>query len=111
MGISHTRTRSPSGYKDTVVGNDVWIGYNATIMPGVKIGHGAIVGSKAVVTKDVSSYSIVGGNPAKVIRMRFDEATIKSLLSVAWWDWPIEKITRKLPEIINDNLAGLVVSD
>jgi virginiamycin A acetyltransferase len=101
----------PSAIKDTVIGNDVWIGYNATIMPGVRIGHGAIVGSKAVVTKDVSPYSIVGGNPAKVIRMRFDEATIESLLGVAWWDWPVEKITRRLPEIINDNLAGLVVSD
>ena len=96
--------------EDTIVGNDVWIGYNATIMPGVKIGHGAIVASKAVVTKDVSPYSLVGGNPAKVIRMRFDEETIKSLLSVAWWDWPIEKITKKLPEIINCNLPRLLES-
>ena len=99
-----------SDIEDTIVGNDVWIGYNATIMPGVRIGHGAIIGSKAVVTKDVSPYSIVGGNPAKLIRKRFDEGTIKSLLSVAWWDWPIEKITKTLPEIINDNLPGLLES-
>ena len=97
-----------SEIEDTIIGNDVWIGYNATIMPGVQIGHGAIVASKAVVTKDVSPYSIVGGNPAKVIRMRFDESTIKALISVAWWDWPVEKITEKLSDIINYNLARLM---
>lgn len=93
--------------EDTIVGNDVWIGYKATIMPGVKIGHGSIIASKAVVTKDVSPYSIVGGNPAKVIRKRFDEETINNLVNIAWWDWPVEKITEKLPEIINNNLSRL----
>jgi virginiamycin A acetyltransferase len=103
-------TDDQSDIENTIVGNDVWLGYNATIMPGVKIGHGAIVASKTLVTKDVSPYSIVGGNPAKVIRMRFDEATIESLLTVAWWNWPIEKITKKLPEIVNCNLPGLLES-
>ena len=97
-----------SKIKDTIVGNDVWIGYKATILPGIKIGHGAIVASNAVVTKDVSPYSIVGGNPAKVIRMRFDENTIESLISTAWWDWPVKKITEKLPEIINSDLSRLL---
>jgi len=99
-----------SEVKDTIVGNDVWIGYDATIMPGVKIGHGAIVASKAVVTKDVSPYSIVGGNPAKVIRMRFDESTIEGLLRVAWWNWPVERITKMLPEILKCNLPRLLES-
>lgn len=68
---------------NTEIGNDVWIGYNATIMPGVKIGSGAIIASKSVVTNDVPAYSIVGGNPAKVIKKRFDETTINQLLAIA----------------------------
>lgn len=78
---------------NTVVGNDVWIGYGATIMPGVTIGDGAIIASKAVVTTDVPPYTIVGGNPAKTIRKRFSEAKIKELLQLQWWHWDIEKIT------------------
>ncbi|MEZ4948175.1 MAG: CatB-related O-acetyltransferase [Saprospiraceae bacterium] len=80
---------------DTIIGNDVWIGYNATIMPGVKIGHGAIIASNATVTRDVAPYSIVGGNPAKEIRKRFSESEIEKLLNLAWWDWPIER-SRKM---------------
>ena len=79
---------------DTVIGNDVWIGYRATILPGVTIGDGAIIGAYSVVTNDVPSYTIVGGNPAQLIRKRFDDTTIARLLEVSWWDWPIEKITR-----------------
>ena len=82
--------------KDTVVGNDVWIGHDATIMPGVSIGDGAIIGTKAVVTKDVEPYSIVGGNPAQEIRKRFDDKTINFLLELKWWDWPIEKIEKNV---------------
>ena len=93
---------------DTIVGNDVWIGYDTTVMPGIAIGHGAIVASKSVVTKDVPPYSIVGGNPTKVIRPRFDEGTIGNLLELAWWDWPIEKITDNLEKIINCDLPGLI---
>ncbi len=81
---------------DTVVGNDVWIGYEALIMPGVKIGDGAIIGARAVVTKDVEPYSIAGGNPAKLIRMRFEENTVKRLLKLKWWDWSAEKITSNI---------------
>lgn len=78
---------------DTMVGNDVWIGYNATIMPGVKIGDGAIIATNATVVKDVAPYSIVGGNPAQEIKKRFSEETIRQLLETQWWNWPIEKIT------------------
>lgn len=81
---------------DTVVGNDVWIGTNVTIMPGVHIGDGAIIASNATVTRDVPPYSIVGGNPAKEIKKRFSEDKIKSLLEMQWWNWDIEKITNNL---------------
>ncbi|GAA6169278.1 Vat family streptogramin A O-acetyltransferase [Sessilibacter corallicola] len=85
---------------DTVIGNDVWIGYEATIMPGVKIGNGAIIATKSVVTKDVPDYAIVGGNPAEIIKYRFDEATIEKLLKMAWWDWSVEEISERLGEIV-----------
>ena len=81
---------------DTVVGNDVWIGYNAVIMPGVCIGDGAIVGACSVVTKDVEPYSIAGGNPAKEIRKRFSDEQIGMLLELQWWNWPADKITRNV---------------
>lgn len=81
---------------DTVVGNDVWIGTNVTIMPGVHIGDGAIIASNATVTRDVPLYSIVGGNPAKEIKKRFSEDKIKELLEMQWWNWDIEKITNNL---------------
>ncbi|MGW8314548.1 MAG: Vat family streptogramin A O-acetyltransferase [Bacteroidales bacterium] len=93
---------------DTIVGNDVWIGYNTTIMPGITIGDGAIIASKSVVTKDIPPFHIVGGNPAKIIRPRFDEGTIQSLLELAWWDWPIEKLTENLEKIIERDLPGLI---
>lgn len=77
---------------DTVVGNDVWIGYNALILPGVHIGDGAIIGAGSVVTKDVPAYTIVGGNPAKIIRKRFSDQKIEALLKLKWWDWELEKL-------------------
>lgn len=89
---------------DTVVGNDVWIGFNAIIMPGVHIGNGAIVGTNALVTKDVPDYAIVGGNPAKIIRMRFDEKTVSRLLELKWWDWDIEKILANLDTLLNGKI-------
>nr|WP_321461710.1 CatB-related O-acetyltransferase [uncultured Cohaesibacter sp.] len=79
---------------DTIVGHDVWIGRKATIMPGVTIGSGAIIGAGAMVASDVPDYAIVVGNPARVIRMRFDAETIDRLLDIRWWDWPIEMINR-----------------
>ena len=92
---------------DTCIGNDVWIGYNATIMPGVKIGHGAIVASQSVVTKDVPPYAVVGGNPATVIKLRFEQTVIDELVAIAWWDWPIEKITQHLHAIAGADLSQL----
>ncbi len=84
---------------DIVIGNDVWIGYEAVILSGVTIGDGAIIGTRAVVTKDVPPYTIVGGVPAKPIRKRFDEKVIKELLKIKWWDWTEEKITRNIENI------------
>lgn len=86
---------------DTIIGNDVWIGYGTTIMPGVHIGDGAIVATNSTVTKDVAPYSIVGGNPIQEIRKRFSEKQINSLLKLEWWNWPIEKITKNV-----QNLTG-----
>jgi len=81
---------------DTVIGNDVWIGSSATIMPGVKVGDGAIIATNATVLKDVAPYTIVGGNPAKEIRKRFSIEKIAELLALKWWDWDIKKITENL---------------
>lgn len=92
---------------DTVIGSDVWIGNGATIMQGVKIGDGAIIGTNSLVTKDVSPYTIVGGNPAKEIRKRFDEDTIAFLLELKWWDWDVEKITTHLDLLTSCNIDAL----
>lgn len=92
---------------NTVIGNDVWIGYGATIMPGVNIGDGAIIATGSVVTKDVAPYAVVGGNPAQEIRRRFDDETIAVLMNVCWWDWPIEKITANVKAICGNDLAAL----
>lgn len=78
---------------DTVVGHDVWFGYRAVVMPGVTIGHGAVIAACSVVTGDVPPYAIAGGNPAKVIRRRFDDADVELLLRAAWWDWPVAAVT------------------
>lgn len=92
---------------DTVVGNDVWIGYEALIMPGVKIGNGAIISSRSVVVSDVPSYTIVGGNPAKPIKQRFSPEAVATLNKIAWWDWPIEKITEHLEQIVSGDIGTL----
>ncbi len=92
---------------DTVVGNDVWIGYEALIMPGVKIGNGAIISSRSVVVSDVPSYTIVGGNPAKPIKQRFSPEAVAALNKIAWWDWPIEKITEHLEQIVSGDIGTL----
>lgn len=93
--------------KDTVVGHDVWIGHNAAIMPGVTIGHGAIIAANAVVARDVPAYAVVGGNPARLIRMRYPEEVIAELLTIAWWDWEVEKIEANLAALEVGDLAGL----
>lgn len=92
---------------DIVIGNDVWIGYEAVIMSGVTIGDGAINGTRAVVTKDVPPYTIVGGVPAKQIRKRFSEETISELLKWKWWDWTFEKISQNIEFIKNGDLKHL----
>lgn len=94
---------------DIVIGSDVWIGYEAVILAGVTVGHGAIIGTRAVVTKDVPPYTIVGGVPAKPIRKRFADDVIEKLLALRWWDWPAEKIRQCLPYIQSgraDQLLG-----
>lgn len=84
---------------DTVIGHDVWIGREATIMPGVTVGHGAIVAARAVVASDVPPYAIVAGNPARLIRLRFSAEDVERLLRIGWWDWPIDAITEHLRTI------------
>ncbi|MDF2550111.1 MAG: vatB [Chlamydiales bacterium] len=92
---------------DIIVGNDVWFGYDSFILPGVKIGHGSIIAARAVVTKDVPPYSVVAGNPGRVVKKRFDDETIARLLSVAWWDWEIEKINSHLSLICSLDIDRL----
>lgn len=92
---------------DIVIGNDVWIGFEAVILAGVTIGDGAIIGTRAVVTKDVAPYTIVGGVPAKPIRKRFDDKTIEKLLNMKWWNWSAEKIAQNIQAIKSGNIAQL----
>lgn len=92
---------------DIIIGNDVWIGYEAVIMSGVKIGDGAIIGARAVVTKDVPPYTIVGGVPAKIIRKRFDDKTIEKLLKLKWWDWDYNKIKHNIVHIQSGDIERL----
>ena len=92
---------------DIVIGNDVWIGYDAVIMAGVRIGDGAIVGTRAVVTKNVEPYSIVGGVTAKEIRKRFAPEVIQKLMEIQWWNWPIEKIQSSIQNIQSGNIDAL----
>ena len=93
---------------DIIIGNDVWIGYEAVIMAGVHIGDGAVIAARAVVTKDVPAYTIVGGTPARKIRMRFEEETIAKLQQIQWWNWPVEKIRRSLPYIMEGTVDRLI---
>ena len=93
---------------DIVIGNDVWIGYEAVIMAGVHIGDGAIIAARAVVTKDVPPYTIVGGTPAKEIRKRFDAEVIQQLLILKWWNWSTDKIRQCLPYIAEGKMDELL---
>jgi acetyltransferase-like isoleucine patch superfamily enzyme len=99
LGIAHDRPVNYPCKRHVVIGNDVWIAYGATILPGVTVGDGAVIGAMAVVTKDVEPYAIIGGNPAALIRKRFDDATITKLLELRWWDWPDEKIHERLQQL------------
>lgn len=93
---------------DTVIGSDVWIGYEAVILPGVQIRHGAIVTSRALVSKDIEPFTIVGGIAAKPIKKRFDEKTIDKLLEISWWDWPAEKVQKHLEDITSGNIDAFM---
>ena len=93
---------------DTIIGNDVWIGQNVTIMPSVKIGDGAIVAANSVATKELPPYHIAGGNPAKVIKKRFEDKLIRHLLEIKWWDWPPEKIFDNLEVLCSSNLDAIM---
>lgn len=105
--VSHI-TEAWDNKGDIVIGNDVWIGYNAIIMSGVKVGDGAIIGTRAIVTNDVPPYTIVGGIPAKVIKKRFSDDIILKLLKIKWWDWPVEKIQANIKHIQSGNIDKLV---
>lgn len=98
-GAAAGRPSMPEGGPDTVIGHDVWVGTGATILPGARIGSGTIVAAGAVVSGEIPPYSIVGGNPARIIRARFDAATVSRLLAIAWWNWPIERILAHEAEI------------
>lgn len=93
---------------DLIIGNDVWIGHNATLMAGITVGDGAIIATNSTVVKDVPPYAIIGGNPANVIRHRFSEETISKLLEIKWWDWDIEKITKNVQHLTSGDVDKLL---
>ncbi|MBM0741104.1 CatB-related O-acetyltransferase [Phormidium sp. CLA17] len=95
------------GRGDTIIGNDVWLGYDSLIMPGVTIGDGAVIAARSVVVKDIPAYAIAGGNPAQPIKQRFTDAEIAQLLALQWWNWEIEKITRNISLIMSGNVSAL----
>ncbi|MBL8015814.1 MAG: CatB-related O-acetyltransferase [Ignavibacteria bacterium] len=99
--------RSYPNKGDLVIGNDVWIGYNATLMAGITVHDGAIIAANSTVTKDVEPYAIVGGNPAAVIRKRFSVEKIRELLAIKWWDWDIEKITQNVHNLTGSDISKL----
>ena len=103
---------SISGYYatrgDVIIGNDVWIGHRVMILSGVRIGDGAVVGARSVVARDVAPYSVVVGNPAVLVRKRFDDETIAKLLQIQWWNWPIQKIRENIPKLNSGEVDGFV---
>ncbi len=99
-----------AGKGDVVIGSDVWIGHGAMIMPGVRIGDGAVIGGQAVVTRSVKPYAVVGGNPARLIRFRFDAETVRQLLQLRWWDWPDERVEHCIPQLLSDGIEGLLAA-
>lgn len=112
FGGGWERGFDPESYKaglkgDTVIGNDIWIGTQAVILPGVQIGDGAIIAAHAVVSRDVPPYTVVAGNPARPVRQRFDETTVSRLLAVSWWDWSVDKISRNLDAIRGADIESL----
>lgn len=101
-------TGHPMTKGDVIIGNDVWIGYNAIILSGVKVGDGGVIGAGSVVAKNVPPYAIVAGNPAEIIRYRFDGETIKKLLEIRWWDWPDLRVRENVKFICNDAIQEFI---
>jgi acetyltransferase-like isoleucine patch superfamily enzyme len=93
---------------DVRIGNDVWIGNGATILSGVSIGDGAVIGARSLIVKDVPAYAVVGGNPARIIKMRFSKSIIKKLLKTAWWSWSREKVAINVKSICSDNVNAIL---
>jgi acetyltransferase-like isoleucine patch superfamily enzyme len=104
----HMKMGHPTCKGDIIVENDVWIGAKSTIMSGVKISNGAIVAANSVVTKDVPPYSVVAGNPAKIVKYRFTEEQIHELLKISWWDWDEEKIKNEALNMWSDNIDNFI---
>jgi acetyltransferase-like isoleucine patch superfamily enzyme len=102
-GVGHPSTKG-----DVFIGNDVWIGYNVTIMSGIKIGDGAVIAANSHVVKDVEPYALVGGNPAKHIKYRFTKEQIDKLLNIKWWYWGDKKINKFVPLLCNDNIDDFI---
>jgi acetyltransferase-like isoleucine patch superfamily enzyme len=102
-GVGHPKTNG-----NVVIGNDVWIGGNVTIMSGIKIGDGAVIANNSHVVKDVEPYSIVGGNPAKLIKYRFSEEQISKLLKIAWWNWSDDKINKEITLLCSENIQNFI---
>lgn len=94
---------------DTLIGNDVWLGFESLVMPGINIGDGAIVASRSVVTRDIEPYTIVGGAPARVVKKRFSEDVIDILLEMKWWDWPIEKIKQCQAILLSQDIEKIKI--
>lgn len=107
MGEGRASLPAPDSFSDTVIGNDVWVGQGARIMPGAAVGNGVIVGAGAVVSGVVPSYAIVAGNPGRVVRMRFDSETVAKLEDLAWWNWPTDLIMAAEAAICNADIAAL----
>jgi acetyltransferase-like isoleucine patch superfamily enzyme len=103
-----TITGHPSTKGDVIIGNDVWIGYDVTIVSGVKIGDGAVIGTGSVVAKDVPPYAIAAGNPARVVRYRFNEEAVEKLLQIKWWNWPDEKVKENVHLMCSDSIDEFI---
>jgi acetyltransferase-like isoleucine patch superfamily enzyme len=106
--IAHPISGHPKTKGDVIIGNDVWIGEDAMILSGVHIGDGAVIAARAVVVKDVEDYSIVGGNPARLIRKRFSDDIIARLQALAWWTWPTPEIEKILPLLLSSDIEALL---
>ena len=101
-------TGHPATKGDITIGNDVWLGRESIILSGVKIGDGAVIGARAVVSKDVAPYSIVVGNPARTVKSRFSEYAVDELMKIKWWEWPDEKIGLYLPKLLSGDVFGFI---